>query len=67
MTPLDTRPARRLTSREIAKILSSVIGGICADGWCRVEDVFAALDHFQEHKIEYVQLFKTTNEKGSVQ
>lgn len=65
MSPLDTRPARRLTSREIAKLLSSILGGLVGGGWCQVEDIFAALDHFQEHKMEYLRLFGAVKEVKS--
>lgn len=47
--PKEVRP---LTSKEIAKIVSSVLGSCLA--WCDVEEVVGALDHLVEFHDEYV-------------
>jgi hypothetical protein len=54
---LDIRPARSLTSREIAKIVSSVFFGFTS--WCDIKDIFDAMDHFSEHIEEYKTMMKS--------
>lgn len=48
---LDTRPARSLTSREISKIIGSLLGGLA--GWCEVDEIMNAMNHFHEYSTRY--------------
>lgn len=48
---LDTRPAKPLTSREIAKVIASVCGGLAQ--WCDPADIEAAFGHFHQHADTY--------------
>lgn len=45
---LDTQPARKLTSRELAKILSGTVGALAE--WNDADDIFDALKFFQDHE-----------------
>lgn len=51
---LTKAPARRLTDREIAKIFSSVLGGLAS--WCHWDDIDSALEHLFEHKKTYIEM-----------
>jgi hypothetical protein len=53
---LDTREARPLTSREIAKIVSSVFFGFTS--WCDTKDISDAMDHFAKHIKQYKSMLK---------
>ena len=53
---LDSRPAEPLTSRQIAKVLASVGGGIALD--TEPEEIMDALKHFVEHEDAYVRSWK---------
>ena len=54
---LDPRPARPLTSREIAKLIAALLGSLCG-AWCDPKEVMAALDHFAEHRDSYEAQFR---------
>jgi hypothetical protein len=56
--PLDSRPARPLTSREIAKVLATVCGGLA--GWCDPDDIVDALEHFHQNAEQYREMFKAS-------
>lgn len=67
MNNLNPEPARPLKSREIAKILGSVLGGLAE--WCDIEELEAAIDHFSENKESYkdmVQFVKLINQKADI-
>jgi len=59
---LNTEAARPLTSREIAKILSSVLGGLAE--WCEPLEIMRALRHFDEHEETYIRAFIKIHEKA---
>lgn len=56
MVPIDRKPARPLTSREIAKIVSGLLGGLA--GWCDPDDIAAAIEHFHENRELYLQTWR---------
>lgn len=53
---LHPDPARKLTSREITKIVAGVYGSFA--GWCDVEDLMEAIKHFHKHRDSYRDMFK---------
>lgn len=53
---LDKNEARPLTSREIAKIVSAILGGFVS--WCGSEVVISALGHFVDYYDDYVSEFR---------
>ncbi len=55
--PLHPDPARPLTSREIAKMVSSLLGGLAE--YCEVDEIMDALDHFTENRKVYKETFET--------
>ena len=55
---LDPRPARPMTSREIAKLISGILGSL-VQGGTTVDAVLAALDHFHEHREGYEEALTT--------
>lgn len=58
---LNKQPARPLTSREIAKIVSGIMTGFIE--WCDSEEVIKALDHFIEHRNKYVAIWQNVENK----
>lgn len=54
---LSTEPARPLTSREIAKIISGTLGGLAA--WCSPDELLAAIDHLHEHRAYYLKVWRS--------
>jgi len=48
---LTTRPARPLTDREIAKLLSSILGGLATH--CAPENLSSAIRHIHENLETY--------------
>jgi hypothetical protein len=56
---LSAEPARKLTSRELAKIFSGLIGSLAA--WNDVDDVLAAIDHIGENRTIYKKQFELIN------
>jgi len=58
---LSFAPARKLTSREVARIVSAFLGALiplCENGGSDIVDV---LQHFEECKKEYKIFFMTTD------
>lgn len=53
---LDKEPARPLTSREIAKIISGILTGFVE--WCDTDAVCDVLDYLAEHKEAYKSQFR---------
>lgn len=53
---LDTRPARPLTSREIAKLISAQLGALAE--WCEPKEIEAAMGHFHEHAETYAKAWR---------
>lgn len=45
---IDSRPARPLTSREISKIMTSILGGLVE--WCGSAPVCESIDFLVEHR-----------------
>jgi recombinational DNA repair protein (RecF pathway) len=58
--PLDTREARKLTSREIAKLVAGIMTGLI--DWCGSKAVCEALNHFVEHQKNYERTFRHVEE-----
>jgi len=56
-TKLNPNPVRPLTSREIVRVVNSVLGGFV--GWCGVGTVMEVLDHLAENRKMYRKLFET--------
>ena len=54
---LDPRPARRLTSREVCKVLGGVIGGMAMD-MAGDDEIFTALEFILKHRESYAQMFR---------
>lgn len=54
---LSPQPARPLTSREIARILSGLLGGLAA--WCSPTEIVAALDHLHENRAYYLEAWRS--------
>lgn len=50
---LDPNAARPLTSREIAKAISGLLGGLSS--FCHPRAIADALDHFNEHRETYMR------------
>jgi len=59
---LDTRPARPLTSREIAKLLSGFLCGLAP--WCKPSEIESAIRHFGENLPTYRQVWNLMHEGG---
>lgn len=57
---LDKNPARTLTSREIAKVVGSILGGM-AD-WCDPKEIMDAVNHFHEHREKYKDIWEGIHE-----
>lgn len=53
---ITKEPARVLTSRELAKIISGILTGFI--DWCGSDPVCDFLDHVAEHKEEYKTNFR---------
>lgn len=58
-TFLDAQPARPLSSREIAKLLSTILGGLASNGWCKPDDIIDAIDHIAEYREQYLAILKS--------
>ena len=56
-TKLNPNPVRPLTSREIVRVVNSVLGGFV--GWCGVDVVMEVMDHLAENRKMYRKLFET--------
>lgn len=54
---LTEESARPLNSREIAKIISAVLGGFVS--WCDPEEIMAAIDHIHANREGYRTHIKT--------
>lgn len=52
-------PARPLTSREISKVISSMLFGLAE--WCDPKEIIDAINHFHEHIDTYKNLFEGLN------
>lgn len=50
---LDPNAARPLTSREIAKAISGLLGGLSS--FCHPRAIADALDHFNNHRDAYMR------------
>jgi hypothetical protein len=50
---LSSEPIREFTSREIASIISSILGGLL--NYTSVDQIILALNHFQEHRDGYIK------------
>jgi len=57
---LSEEPIRPLKSREIAFIISSLLGGLSQ--FCDIEEIYEALDHFCRNKDEYKKQLKIIKE-----
>ena len=55
---LSHMPSEHLNSRQIAKILTSVMGGLA--GWNHLEDLAAAIDFIYENKAGLLEFFAAT-------
>lgn len=53
---LNRKPARPLTSREIAKVVAAVLGGFV--DWCGADPVIEAMNHFIEYHESYIDTWK---------
>lgn len=53
---LTRQPARPLTSREIARIISGLVGGLAQ--WCSPTEITAALDHLHQHRATYLEMWR---------
>lgn len=52
---LNPEPARPLTSREIAKLLGSILCGL--SGYCEVKNIVAAIEFTYHYREEYRKQF----------
>lgn len=52
---LDRMPARPLTSREVAKIVSGLMAGMIE--WCGSKTMIDALDHFIKYRDKYIEIW----------
>ena len=59
---LDPRPARPLTRREIAKVISGVWGSMC--GFCELKEILDAYDHFVEFSEEHKDVFRQLSDQA---
>lgn len=59
---LDSRPARQLTSREAAKIIGAVCGGLL--DMVDVDDLCDAIEHFHEHRASYRAYWEAMKKSG---
>ena len=61
--PLSRDPARPLTSREIAKAVSGLLGGLAA--WCDPEEIDRAMEHFQQNRALYLGTWREVNKQAA--
>lgn len=59
MNKLHAAPARPLTSREIAKIISGLVGSLAQ--WCEPAEIEAAFAHFHEHAERYSEAWRVVH------
>jgi hypothetical protein len=59
---LDERPARPLTSREIARAVAGLLGSFAT--WCDPRDIRDAMSHFYVHADMYRQQWELLHEMG---
>lgn len=60
---LSPDPARPLTSREIAKIISGVVGSLAE--WCDPAEIEKAFEHFHENADLYREVWRRVRDAST--